>query len=111
MQPVTTRSPEQLDNLARQLRSAVLAGDHTGAERVVSEYTQALRQAWDAMPEPQRAASPLPNQVVELWAWAREMTLVQRALAAEHLAIVRTASHYEPSQASDAYSPIIDVEA
>ena len=111
MQPVTTPSPEQLDNLARQLRSAVLAGDHAGAERVVSEYTQALRHVWDTMSEPQRAASPLPNQVVELWAWAREMTLVQRALAAEHLAIVRTASHYEPSHVSAGYSSTIEVEA
>ena len=88
----------------------MLAGDHSQAERLVQDYTEALRELWLALPESERAASAVPEQARELLEWAREMTLVQRALAAQHLAIVETASRYE-SAPRDQSSSTIQVHA
>ena len=41
--------PEPLDNLARELRSAVLASDHEKATRLVAEYAEALGRHWTAL--------------------------------------------------------------
>ena len=104
--------PQPPDRIASELRSAVLAGDHGQADRLVQAYTEALRELWLALPESERAASAVPGQARELLEWAREMTLVQRALAAQHLAIVETASRYESAPgARDQSSSTIQVHA
>jgi hypothetical protein len=96
--------PERLDRIARELRSAVLAGDHVLAERLASEYREALAEAWQGLPQSVRAASPLPAQARETLTWARGMTIVQRAMLAEQLAVldksIRYASDRAPSRRS-----------
>ena len=87
--------PQPLDNLSRALRAAVLANHHEKAERLAEEYTAALREHWMSLPLQERATSPLPKQSIELLNWAREMTIVQQALAAQHLAVVEKASRYQ----------------
>ncbi len=74
----------------------MLGGDHVLAAQLISEYTDALRELWESLPEPDRTDSPLPKQSQELLAWAREMAVVQRAMAAEQLAIIRKAGGYQP---------------
>jgi hypothetical protein len=83
--------PQPLDNLARDLRAAVLVSDHEKATRLTGEYAEALRRHWMPLSNEERAASPIPNQSIELLTWVREMTLLQRALASEHLAFVEKA--------------------
>jgi hypothetical protein len=85
-----------LDSLSLELRSVVLGGDHVLAGRLVAEYATAVREFWESLPESERAASIVPTQARELLTWARGMAVVQRAMAAEHLAIVRKAGRYEP---------------
>src|ERR1700691_4173803 len=70
----TIPMPEPLDNLARELRSAVLASDHEKATRLVAEYAEALGRHWTALSGNERAASPLPQQSLELLNWVRKMT-------------------------------------
>ncbi len=84
--------PQAPDNLARELRAAVLANDHEKATRLTVEYAAALREHWTLLSQQERAASPLPKQSLELLTWVREMTIVQQALAAEHLSMVDKAS-------------------
>jgi hypothetical protein len=72
--------PEPLDNLARELRSAVLASNHEKATRLTMEYAEALGRHWTALSRNERAASPVPKQSRELLNWAREMTLMQQAI-------------------------------
>ncbi len=84
--------PQPQDNLARDLRAAVLANDHEKATRLTVEYTAALREHWTTLSLAERAASPLPKQSLELLTWVREMTLVQQAMAADHLSLVDRAS-------------------
>jgi len=84
--------PQLLDNLARELRAAVLGSDHEKATGLTVEYTEALRQHWTLLSKEERAASSLPEQSGELLNWAREMTLMQHAMAAGHLAMVEKAS-------------------
>ena len=91
--------PQPQDNLARDLRAAVLANDHEKATRLTVEYTAAVREHWSALSLPERAASPLPKQSLELFAWVREMTILQQALAAQHLAAVEKASRYQAVRA------------
>lgn len=81
--------PQPLDNLARDLRAAVLAGDHQKGSRLTEEYTSAVRDYWIALSENERAVSPLPKQSLELLRWTRDMTLMQQAMAAQHLALVQ----------------------
>ena len=82
----------QLDNLARQLRAAMLASDHEKAARLTVAYTQSLRQYGTLLSPEDRSASGLPQQSLELLKWVREMTLVQQAMAAGQLAMVERAS-------------------
>jgi hypothetical protein len=91
--------PQPQDNLARDLRAAVLANDHEKATRLTVEYTAALREHWSDLSLPERAASPLPKQSLELLTWVREMTILQQALAARHLAVVEKASRYQTARA------------
>jgi hypothetical protein len=88
-----------LDHLALELRSAVLASNHELAASRSVDYTAALSSHWANLSGSQRANSPLPKQSLELLNWAREMTIVQQALAAQHLAIVEKANRYQTARA------------
>lgn len=76
---------QQLDKLAHEIRAAVLANDHADAARLTEAYVDALRDHWVTLERDERAASALPKLALELLAWAREMTILQRALAGEHV--------------------------
>ncbi len=89
--------PQLLDEIARQLRSAVLAADHAAAEHLVSEYARALTECWQSLPESERALSA--QQATDLLTWARGMAIVQRAILGEHLAVLEKALHYASQQA------------
>jgi hypothetical protein len=91
--------PQPQDNLALELRAAVLASDHEKAARISVEYTEALSGHWMTLSPEQRATSPLPQQSLELLTWVREMTILQQALTAQHLAIVEKASRYQTARA------------
>lgn len=80
------------DNLARQLRAAVLANDHATAGRLIVEYSAALGEFWKTLSTAERAASSLPKQSLELLTWVREMTLMQQAMTAAHLSALDRAS-------------------
>ena len=86
---------EALDRLSREFRSAMLGGDHVLAEGLVSEYTDALRELWESLPESERAASLVPQQAQELLTWAQGMVVAQRAIAADQLAIIQKAGRYK----------------
>jgi hypothetical protein len=100
---------EALDRISRELRSSVLAGEHALAGRLVAEYCEAVRQTWESLPESGRAASTLPATVCELLTWARGMTVVQRAIDSEQLAVVDKAIRYHSSQAKESSLPAIQV--
>jgi hypothetical protein len=91
--------PQPPDNLAHDLRAAVLASDHEEAARLTVEYTEAMGRHWMLLSDQERAASPLPKQSLELLTWVREMTMMQHALSAEHLSIIETASRYQAARA------------
>ena len=90
--------PPALDKIARELRGAVLAADHVLAQRLVSEYTKALAEFWQALPEAERTASTLATQANELLTWARGMTIVQRAILGEQLAVLEKSMRYTRDQ-------------
>ena len=98
-QSATTRTADALtsplERASRDLRAAVIAADHAGAKVAVSNYVEALRQVWEALPEQDRAVSALPGRVRELLCWAREMTIIQRSLTADQLRILEKASRYQ----------------
>jgi hypothetical protein len=88
-----------LDKIAHNLRAAVLAGDHAKARGVSAEYVEALRRHWMRLAPSERAGSELPKLSLELLAWAREMTIVQRAMAGEQLRIAAEAGRYQMARA------------
>ena len=100
--------PQPLDDLARGLRAAVLANHHEKAQRLTEQYTTALREYWLSLPRQERNTSPLPKQSVELLNWAREMTIVQHALTAQHLAAVEKASRYQIARSIYLQSAALD---
>jgi hypothetical protein len=81
--------------LARDIRSAVLAADHASADLLVEEYAEALSTLWESMPEHERETSVLPKVSLELLAWARQATLIHRALTTEQLDVLQKASRYQ----------------
>jgi hypothetical protein len=83
-----------LDNLAHELRAAVLGGDHEKAAHLTMEYTEAVGRHWLLLSPGERAASPMPKQSLELLAWVRQMTLMQQAMTAAHLGLVAKASRH-----------------
>ena len=91
--------PASLEN---QLRSALLAGDANLSQAILSEYVEALRASWESLSERERSSSPIPRQARELLTWARELTLVRRALTSEQLARVERAIRYHPGSAAPA---------
>lgn len=95
-----------LDKLARDLRSAVLAADHAGAQRLAAEYTKALAEFWETLPESARATCTLATQANELLTWARGMTIVQRAILGEQLAVLEKSIRYATDQAAEQQSSI-----
>ena len=101
--------PAPLDKLSQQFRSAVLAGDHLGAERLALQYVEALREMWESLPEAERASSLVPKKALELLAWARDVAIVQRALTYEQLAILEKACRYQPSGWLESRSRAIEV--
>jgi hypothetical protein len=90
--------PPALHKISRELRSALLGGDQVRAELLVSEYAAAVREIWESLPQSDRAASSIPRQAAELLTWARDMTVVRRAMAAEQLAVVQKASRYSATR-------------
>lgn len=83
-----------LEQAARELRAAVIALDHARAEGAVHRYVEAVRQSWEALPDRERGSSSIPARACELLAWARQMTLIQRNLAADQYGVVQKASRY-----------------
>ena len=98
---------QALDSISRDLRSALLGGDHVLANRLVPEYTDALRELWESMPESERAASSIPEQARELLTWARDMTVVRRAIDAAQLAVVQKASRYSAARSTETPRPAV----
>jgi hypothetical protein len=84
-----------VDQASRELRAAVIAVDHAGAERAAAHYVEALQKLWESLPEQERAVSPVPSTAREILAWAREMTILQRTLTADQLRILQKASRYQ----------------
>jgi hypothetical protein len=83
-----------LERASLELLAAVIAADHPRAERAVSHYVEAVRQVWEALPEQKRASSQTPARSRELLAWAREMALIQRNLAADQYVALQKARRY-----------------
>ncbi len=83
--------PQPPDDLARELRAAVLASDHANATRLTIEYTEALREYWTALSAAEQVASTLPKQSLELLNWVRDMALMHHAIASRQLAMVEAA--------------------
>ena len=103
--------PPTLDELIPELRAAVLAADHARADRLACDYAEAVRQLWETLPEPERAASPLPRATRELLTWARGMTIVHRAIAGEQFAVVQKLTRYKSPPSQDAARSAIQVRA
>jgi len=83
-----------LERASLELRAAVIAADHARAERAVTHYVEAVQQFWEALPEQERFSSQIPARTRELLAWAREMALIQRNLAADQYAVLQKARRY-----------------
>ena len=99
MAPLVTAPPDDpltgaLDRAARELRAAVIAAEHAVAEQAVGRYFEALRQVWETLPEQKRTTSALPARARELLGWARQMTIIQRTLAADQIRVLHKASRY-----------------
>lgn len=92
--------PKAPDKIARELRAAVLASDHRSAARLTDEYTEALRDHWLTLSDPERSTSSLPKQSLELLTWVRDMTLMQQAMAAQHLALVERARRNQAARST-----------
>lgn len=98
-----------LDKAAHHFRSAILAGDHAEATRLLAEYVKALCLTWDLLPQHERTTSGVPRQALELLAWARAVTITQRVLASEQLAIVDKVIRYRPAAAAEAQPHNLEV--
>jgi hypothetical protein len=92
--PVVSDWSGHLERASHELRAAVIAADHARAERAVSAYVDSVRQVWESLPEQERAASQIPARSRELLAWAREMAMIQRNMAADQYAVLQKARRY-----------------
>src|SRR6266478_3048667 len=88
--------------LARDIRSAVLAADHASADLLVKEYAKTLSARWESMPDEERETSELPKVTLELLEWARQATLIHRALTTEQLDVLQKASRYQTTGVASA---------
>jgi hypothetical protein len=52
------------------------------------------------MPEAERTSSGIPKQARELLAWARDMAIMQHALARTHLSAIEKAHRYLTARAN-----------
>jgi hypothetical protein len=86
------------DDLAHQLRAAVLGSDHPAAQRLVVEYVEALREYWAALGPVERAASTIPQQSLELLNWVHDITLMQRGLLGQQRRIVEKSKRYQTAR-------------
>jgi hypothetical protein len=66
----------------------------------VTRFTEALQEHWGSLPEHERAVSGVATRTRELLAWTREMTLIQRNLAADQFAALQKASRYHGAVSS-----------
>jgi hypothetical protein len=82
------------NHLARELRAAVLGSDHVQAARLAEQYTAALSGQWALMSPAERASSGIPKQSRELLTWARDVAIMQHAMAAVHLLAIKKAHRY-----------------
>ncbi|HTW66610.1 MAG TPA: hypothetical protein VME17_18440 [Bryobacteraceae bacterium] len=96
--------PQPPDNLARDLRAAVLVGDHLQATRLAGDYAQAVRHQWEHMSKEERASSTIPRQSRELLTWATGVTAMQHKMAGQHLAALEMAHRYLSARANYARS-------
>ena len=103
---VTTRTDDDLngslERASHELRAAVIACDHARAEGAVHRYVEAVRQSWEALPAQERGRSSIPARACELLAWARQMTLIQRNLAADQHRVLQKASRYHSAMGRQA---------
>jgi len=72
----------------------VIAADHARAARALDRFVEALREHWQSLPEGERTVSGIPSRTGELMTWTREMTLIQRNLAADQLNVLQKVSRY-----------------
>ena len=87
-----------LDDVARELRAAVLAADHEKVARLTVEYARAVAAYWMSLDPKARDASAVPKQSLELLTWVREMALMQQAMAGEHLKLIGKAMRYQTAR-------------
>jgi hypothetical protein len=92
--PVDNDLSGSLERASLELRAAVIAADHARAETAVTHYVEAVQQFWEGLPEQERVSSQIPARSRELLAWAREMALIQRNLAADQYAVLQKARRY-----------------
>ena len=92
--------PRPLDDVSRDLRAAIIIGEHADALRLVDEFTQVVQQKWERMTAAERAASAMPQQSQELFAWAADMAAMQQRMASEHLMVLETAHRYLNARAN-----------
>ncbi len=92
--------PQPLDNLAREFRAAVLGSDHNRATRLAEQYAQEVSRQWTHMSAAERASSGLPKQSSELLTWARDVAIMQHAMAATHLSAIDKANRYLAARAN-----------
>ena len=97
------------NHLARELRGAVLGNDHVQAARLAEQYTAAVSRQWELMSPGERASSSLPKQSRELLTWARDVAIMQHAMAAMHLSAIEKAHRYLNARVHYLRSAALDV--
>ncbi len=100
---------QTIHKISRELRSAVLAADQVRIGQLAAQYISAFEHVWLSLPQSEREVSQLPQQVRELMAWAREMTIIQRSLNALQLTIVEKAIRYQPAGSLESRCPAVQV--
>lgn len=88
------------DDIARDLRGAILTGDHAEASRLAEQYQRALAGEWQGMSQRERAASDLPRRSRELLTWATGVARMQHTMAGQHLAALGMAQQYLKARAN-----------
>jgi hypothetical protein len=97
------------NNLARELRAAVLGADHEQAARLAEQYTAAVSRQWALMSPAERASSGLPKQSREMLTWARDVASMQYGMASMHLLAIQKAHRYLTARAHYLRSAALDV--
>ena len=96
------------DALARELRAAVLGSDHLQASHLAEQYAEAVARHWTLLSASERATSGLPKQATELLTWAREVTIMQHAMASNHLSALEMAHRYLSARANYIQSAVLE---